>query len=412
MKEKLQNALGTFGGILYWILTILIAILPLVMIGMPSLVDFIILAVCSFLPFLSIPLWIWGLVEAIKGPQDIFAIIYYIATVAIFLPTIISMISGFIDKRKENKTEQQNNSVNEKEQIKKTSFKLLKGVGIIVGIGVTITLISLIADLMNSDDYKFIGLMLILILVPIILIVIFFAILSKIDRKKEKQKNTNEEKDKYIVKGWKGENLNIYKTTNKSEKPHLEFDENIVNISKFIIELISLNNLYTLTNNQYTICDIALFSQYISNKILLNYSDDTLENDIVYHIADTFHIRLFDIKQNINARKSYFDELFYNTELNNQDKYIVNVTALICNNNYLRNNFSNRLDMIISHYQNTKEFDEIKQQLFEFTNLLITEINNVKSKSDKFKSEQIRIAREENPDICFSLKEGPCFDVI
>lgn len=97
MKEKLQSALGSFGGILYWILIILIGVLPLVMIGTPFWLDFIILAVCAFIPYLSLPLWIWGLVEAIKGPQDIFAIIYYIATVVIFLPTIISIFSGLFN---------------------------------------------------------------------------------------------------------------------------------------------------------------------------------------------------------------------------------------------------------------------------------------------------------------------------
>lgn len=105
MKDKLQTVLGTFGSIIYWVLIILISVLPVVMIGTPFWLSFIIFIICSFIPFLSIPLWIWGLVEAIKGPQDAFAIIYYVATVIIFLPTIISMFSNFFKKRNKPKTE-------------------------------------------------------------------------------------------------------------------------------------------------------------------------------------------------------------------------------------------------------------------------------------------------------------------
>lgn len=99
MKEKLQSVLGTFGIIIYWILRIFISILPLVMISTPFLVDFLILIVVNVFPPLSLPLWIWGLVKAIQGPQDIWAIIYYVACVVIFLPTFISIISSFFQKR-------------------------------------------------------------------------------------------------------------------------------------------------------------------------------------------------------------------------------------------------------------------------------------------------------------------------
>lgn len=430
MKEKLQNALGTFGGILYWILTILIAILPLVMIDMPSLVDFIILAVCSFLPFLSIPLWIWGLVEAIKGPQDIFAIIYYIATVAIFLPTIISMISGFIDKRKENKTEQQNNSVNEKEQIKKTSFKLLKGVGIIVGIGVTITLISLIVDLMNSDDYKFIGLMLILILVPIILIVIFFAILSKIDRKKEKQKNTNEEKDKYIVKGWKGENLNTYNTGVKPTNTNNDIDifnyidneSNIINLTAFIADLM---NKY-LKNSDFGfsihtvvfIREILYFSQLsVLNSFKKIYHLDIRENEFLsasrYLVGITMSIPQPYLLFN-EPEKENIEALNKNNQFNKDDIDILcKILFVAYHKGYAP------LDYMLSSFEKLIAETDIKDY-YKFKNICEDYIYKLTSQlallrqQEIARSEKHKLNRDDmNYDNCkYSLKETPTFYIM
>lgn len=98
MKEKLQSLLGGFGVILYYGLMLLIAVLPLVMIDVPFWADFLILIVVNAFPPLSLALWIWGLVKAIQGPQDIWAIIYYITCVIVFLPTFISIIVGFFKK--------------------------------------------------------------------------------------------------------------------------------------------------------------------------------------------------------------------------------------------------------------------------------------------------------------------------
>ena len=42
--------------------------------------------------------WIWGLVKAIGGKQDVWAIIYYIVSVVVFLPVFGSIISSFFKK--------------------------------------------------------------------------------------------------------------------------------------------------------------------------------------------------------------------------------------------------------------------------------------------------------------------------
>lgn len=142
MKDKLQTALGTFGSILYWVLIIFITVLPVVMIGAPFWLSAIIFLICSFVPYLSLPLWIWGLVEAIKGPQDVFAIIYYIATVIIFLPTIISMFSSLINKTKETKLNKAESA--EGEPKKKKSKSRLKTATIILSITTAMFAISTI----------------------------------------------------------------------------------------------------------------------------------------------------------------------------------------------------------------------------------------------------------------------------
>lgn len=100
MKEKLLNALGTFGGILFYIITLAIAILPILVIDVKMWMIVIIILACYIFPPLSIPVWIWGLIVALKGPQDVLAIIYYIAFVIVFLPFIITTISSLFNKSK------------------------------------------------------------------------------------------------------------------------------------------------------------------------------------------------------------------------------------------------------------------------------------------------------------------------
>ena len=98
MKEKLVNALGALGSVIYFIVTMFIYVLPIVMIGKPFWLDSIFFGVMQFFPSTSIIFWVWGLVSAIKGPQDFFAIIYYVLFVIMFLPFFASIISSFFKK--------------------------------------------------------------------------------------------------------------------------------------------------------------------------------------------------------------------------------------------------------------------------------------------------------------------------
>lgn len=98
MKEKLVNALGVFGGILWFVVSSLIYVLPFVMIGGSFWLTALLITIVYFFPISSVIFWVWGLVCAILGPQDVFAIIYYVAFAILFLPFFISIISDLIRK--------------------------------------------------------------------------------------------------------------------------------------------------------------------------------------------------------------------------------------------------------------------------------------------------------------------------
>lgn len=99
MKDKLINALGSVGVILWYLLSLLIAVMPLVMIGASFWLNLLLLAVIQFIPATSGLFWIWGLVCAIRGPQDIIAIIYYVLFVIMFLPFFINTVLNIFNKR-------------------------------------------------------------------------------------------------------------------------------------------------------------------------------------------------------------------------------------------------------------------------------------------------------------------------
>lgn len=103
IKEKLLGALGTFGAILWYVFELFLFVLPLVMIHQGLLLRAVFFFCMVFIPGAPAVFWIWGLVCAIGGPQDVFAIIYYVATAIIFLPYLVSFvcdaITFFVNKR-------------------------------------------------------------------------------------------------------------------------------------------------------------------------------------------------------------------------------------------------------------------------------------------------------------------------
>ena len=100
IKEKLVNTFGAFGGVLYFIISAIVTVLPFVMIGGGFWFSFLLICLNAIIPFASAVFWIWGLVSAIKGVQDVWAIIYYIIFAVVWLPYYFSLAIGFISDMK------------------------------------------------------------------------------------------------------------------------------------------------------------------------------------------------------------------------------------------------------------------------------------------------------------------------
>lgn len=102
IKEKLMDALGGLGLTIYYIMSVVGFIFPVVMImvsfDLPFWMSFVLTAILFILPSFSFIFWIIGLVGAITGPQDVVATIYYVAFALACLPRIIYMIIGFFVK--------------------------------------------------------------------------------------------------------------------------------------------------------------------------------------------------------------------------------------------------------------------------------------------------------------------------
>ncbi len=100
VKERLTNAFGVLGCVLYFAIHIIISILPFVMIGGGFWFSFLFILLNTIFPYALIVFWIWGLICAIQGVQDIWAIIYYIVFVVIWLPIYIDLILTLISDLK------------------------------------------------------------------------------------------------------------------------------------------------------------------------------------------------------------------------------------------------------------------------------------------------------------------------
>ena len=99
-KEKIPNSLGAFGVVLYFLARLIVSILPFVMIGGNFFLTLLLVAINTFVPFASIVFWVWGLVCAMQGVQDIWAIIYYIVFIVVWIPFYVSTIISMFSKKK------------------------------------------------------------------------------------------------------------------------------------------------------------------------------------------------------------------------------------------------------------------------------------------------------------------------
>lgn len=102
LQAFLVGYLGTLGFFLYFVLSILICIFPLLMFEM-SFVLYLILGLAVEFILINIPfgleaLYIVGIFGAASGDWGALAIIYYIVAAFIVIPTIIKVILFFIKR--------------------------------------------------------------------------------------------------------------------------------------------------------------------------------------------------------------------------------------------------------------------------------------------------------------------------
>lgn len=106
MKRFISSFISFMSGTVMYVVAALLTAAPLFMLGFPWWVDFLIIIGIYFIPFFGglaqIVIWIWGLVAAISGPQDILAIIYYVLfavyAVLFLVPIVLSTIQTIIKK--------------------------------------------------------------------------------------------------------------------------------------------------------------------------------------------------------------------------------------------------------------------------------------------------------------------------
>ena len=102
IRDFLLTSFGTFGFVLFYAIVIFMTVYPLIMFEM-SWWLYIVLSLIVQLVIVNIPfglevLWIIGLIGAISGKQDTFAVIYYILFALIIGPTIIKLVKIFLSK--------------------------------------------------------------------------------------------------------------------------------------------------------------------------------------------------------------------------------------------------------------------------------------------------------------------------
>ena len=108
VKEKLVGLFGTFGLVLYFVLSVALAFFPFVFLNFGFWIECLVILVILWLPLIgtvvNAVIWIWALVVCIKGPQDVWTIIYYILFIINFFPYIRAFFSLFRnDSQKEKK---------------------------------------------------------------------------------------------------------------------------------------------------------------------------------------------------------------------------------------------------------------------------------------------------------------------
>lgn len=93
LKRLLTVWTGAIGVAIFYLISLGMIALPCMMLKLPVWAIFLVVIACKFIPFAYQVLWIAGLIGAITGKQDAFAVVYYV----IFALTVINTIVEIAD---------------------------------------------------------------------------------------------------------------------------------------------------------------------------------------------------------------------------------------------------------------------------------------------------------------------------
>lgn len=96
IKDFLLNSMGSFGFVIFFLISTLVCILPILMFELPFGLTIILALVVEFvlinIPFVFEILYVIGLFGAMARPQDFIAIVYYIVFAVVIGSFVVNLI--------------------------------------------------------------------------------------------------------------------------------------------------------------------------------------------------------------------------------------------------------------------------------------------------------------------------------
>ena len=106
--KKTQGKLSGVGGLLFWLLSLLLTAFPLVMCQFPWLVNLLIFTAIMLLPdvlggIMTLAVWVWSFIVVVSGSIGLFEVIYFVLlavyVVHFLIPGIRALIAAIREKR-------------------------------------------------------------------------------------------------------------------------------------------------------------------------------------------------------------------------------------------------------------------------------------------------------------------------
>ena len=107
MKDKLIEALGGFGFVVWYVISVLYSFAPLLFLRFSFIVDLILIIIMSAVPLLGevvrFALYVWAFIIVIRQPIDVFSIIFFIFAALYLFTTVIPMIAALFSSHQQGK---------------------------------------------------------------------------------------------------------------------------------------------------------------------------------------------------------------------------------------------------------------------------------------------------------------------